>query len=90
MQRLNAALGLPAEPYSRKPGDDRMTANIGCLCLDHNIGGWTVHQICNDGGGVTTPLGDYRHSAGDMCHVLRAALGAVQIAKEQAAKGGAL
>lgn len=83
VDQLNKALNRPLEPW-RKGDAPGCRANIGNLHLDHNIGGWQVQEMCNEGGGVTCPLGDYRFSAGELWHVLRAAIGAVEMARKGA------
>lgn len=54
--RLNEATGSPMQPYSRKPGEDRHTANIGNYHISHAYGGVCLHRINNASGGVSTPL----------------------------------
>lgn len=87
---LNRLLGLPMEPYTSHIEDKgymasrTSRANIGNIHLDHNIGGYAIHQMVNDGGGVTCPMGDYRLTAWECWHALRVACGAVQLAQERA------
>lgn len=79
---LNKALGLPMATYT-KGTDGLYKANIGNLHLDHNLQGWQVQQLINDGGAVTCPLGDYRLTAQECWFVLHAAIGAAKLAKER-------
>lgn len=49
--RLNTALDRPAESWVK--GDDgRYHANIGNLHLDGAYGGWELHEMVTDGGGI--------------------------------------
>lgn len=57
--RLNTVTGSPAEPYTRRD-DGTYTANVGNYHLSGAYGGWCVHRMSNDGGGVTTPI-SYGH-----------------------------
>lgn len=81
---LNRLLGRPEAPWTQREDGKGCRANVGNLHLDHCLGGWQVQEMVSDGGGVTCPLGDARHTAGEMWHVLRAAVGAVQMAQESA------
>lgn len=52
--RINRMTDSPAEPY-RKEGD-RYVANVGNYHLSGAYGGWALHQIVTDGGGVRDVL----------------------------------
>ena len=53
---LNKITNSPDKSYSI--GEDGLYhANPGCYCLDGAYGGVNLNRICNDGGGVNTPLG---------------------------------
>ena len=54
--RLNKLTNSPDQPYA-KGADGRYKAQIGCFHLAGAYGGVGLHRICNDGGGVTTPIG---------------------------------
>lgn len=86
VHRLNAALGLPETPWIARADGKGSRAQVGNIHLDHNIGGWQVQQMFNDGGGVTCPFGDFRLTASECYFVLRGALGAVELAKQQTTK----
>ena len=53
--RINRITGSPATPWRRE--GDRNRANIGNYHLSHAYGGVSLHRMCNESGGVTTPLG---------------------------------
>ena len=52
---LNKLTDQPATPWS-KDGNGKMEANIGNYHLSGAYGGWQVHRMVGEGGGVTTPL----------------------------------
>lgn len=52
---LNRLTGSPAEPYTK--GDDgKFRANPGNYHLSGAYGGWNVHRMSNEGGGVSCPM----------------------------------
>ena len=53
--RLNRATGSPAEPYIR---DDtgRLRAQVGCYHLSRAYGGFALHRMSNESGGVSEPF----------------------------------
>lgn len=79
---LNRALGLPEAAYTQGV-DGHYKANVGNIHLDHNIGGWAIEQMGNEGGGITQPFGGYRMTAWECWHALSTACAAVQMAQER-------
>lgn len=55
LEQLNQKLGRPAKPCQHIDG--KLVWNIGTYCLSGAYGGWNVHKIANDGGGVSEPFG---------------------------------
>ena len=53
--RLNRATGSPAEPYTRDDIGIRC-ANIGCYHLSRAYGGFALHRMVNEHGGVSEPF----------------------------------
>ena len=52
---LNKLTGNASTPWTR--GDDgKLTANIGNYHLSGAYGGWCLHQMDNEGGGVHVPF----------------------------------
>lgn len=49
---LNRATGRPEQPYAKNDDTDRYEAQIGCLHISGAYGGWALHEIVSDGGGV--------------------------------------
>lgn len=63
--------------WTREGNENR--AAVGAWCLDYAgvYGGFVVHEISNEGGGVGTPLGHLRRNARDFCDAVRFALDAM-------------
>lgn len=54
VNRLNRETGNPEEPYTQQVG--KLVANIGNYHLSQAYGGFALHQMATDGGGVREPL----------------------------------
>lgn len=52
--RINRMTGNPAEPYRQEGG--RFVANVGNFHISGAYGGWALHQMGTDGGGVRDVL----------------------------------
>ena len=52
---LNRVTDSPETPWTRN-ADGKLKANIGNYHLSGAYGGWTLHHMCNDGGGVHSVL----------------------------------
>lgn len=55
IETINSILNRPATPYT-KQADGKLIANIGNFSLSQAYGGYGVHLMVNDGGGVSTPI----------------------------------
>ena len=56
---LNELTGSPLEYSTRTPQPDGTTkfkANAGHYHISHAYGGVCLHRVCNEGGGISTPL----------------------------------
>lgn len=54
IETINSILNRPATPYTQVEG--KLIANIGNFSLSQCYGGYCVHLMVNDGGGVSTPI----------------------------------
>jgi hypothetical protein len=54
-ERLNKATGSPLAAYTRRD-DGTLRANVGNYHISHAYGGVCLHRMCDESGGVTTPL----------------------------------
>tara|TARA_R100001377_G_scaffold49465_1_gene28683 strand:- start:207 stop:494 length:288 start_codon:yes stop_codon:yes gene_type:complete len=52
---INEITNSPLEPYT-KNDEGKYKSNIGNYHLSHAYGGVQLHKMCNDGGGISTPL----------------------------------
>jgi hypothetical protein len=80
--QLCDALGRSTKTW-RTPPDSRTKAVIGAWYLSQNTiyGGYVVHEMVNEGGGVCTPLGSMRMSGAEFVNAVRFALYVLEIAR---------
>ena len=66
-----------ARLWTRAGNENR--AAVGVWMLDHNgiYGGYVIHEMYNDHGGVYEPFGGMRRSAGDFCAAVNFAMSAL-------------
>jgi hypothetical protein len=81
VDRINTATGSPAKPWSRTDG--RSIANVGCYHLDGAYGGWCLHRINNESGGVTTPIGGGYNTKRELDGKLQSYLSGLEFRTEQ-------
>lgn len=74
---LNKITNQPAEQYSQIEGSYK--ANVGNYHLSFAYGGVTLHQMVNDGGGVTTPLGGGYFTKRELAGKLRAFIAGISL-----------
>jgi hypothetical protein len=56
LEYLNRITGSPATPYTRG-ADGKLTANVGNFHLYRAYGGYSIHRMANESGGITNPCG---------------------------------
>ena len=82
--RINRATGSPMTPYS--PGaDGRHRANIGAYHLSRAYGGFALHRMATDGGGVNSPLTSGHVPARELAGLMHAFLAGLEAAQHRAA-----
>jgi hypothetical protein len=82
--RINRATGSPMTPYS--PGaDGRHRANIGAYHLSRQYGGFALHRIANEPGGVSCPLSTGHIPARELADRMLAFLAGLEAAQHRAA-----
>lgn len=84
--RLNKLTGNPEQPWSVKPGADKHTANIGNYHISHAYGGVCLHQIMNEGGGVTCPLSQGHGPKRALYDELRAFIAGIELQQSNEVK----
>jgi hypothetical protein len=82
IERLNIHLDRPIASYVQTDG--KWVCQIGNFHLQHQLGGWQVQEMVNEGGGVSCPFGHYRLTGGEMLRQLCAINAAVEIALKAA------
>lgn len=83
VDRINRVTGSPSSPWRRE--GDRNRANIGNYHLSHAYGGVSLHRMCNESGGVTTPLGSGHVPKRELYEQMHAFLRGIEAAKEERA-----
>ena len=69
--RINRATGSPSEPYALG-ADGRHHAQIGAYHLSRAYGGFCLHRIVNEGGGVRDVFGCGHVPARDLANRMHA------------------
>ena len=78
--RINRTMGAPAEPYAQD-ADGRHRAQIGCYHLSRAYGGFCLHQMVTDGGGVRDVFGCGHVPARELADRMHAFLAGVDSAR---------
>ena len=78
IDRLNELTGQPMTPYTKT--ENGLKANIGNYHLSHAYGGVCVHQMHNDGGGVSCPLNHYHAPKREVFESLGAFIAGIELA----------
>lgn len=81
--RINAATGSPATPYTRDAGG-KHKANVGNYHISQAYGGYCLHRMVNEYGGVYTPLSGGHGPARELYEQMRAFLAGIEQGKGQA------
>lgn len=79
IETINSILNRPVTPYSQVEG--KLIANIGNFSLSQCYGGYCVHLMVNDGGGVSTPIWAGHITARDAYERLSAFISGLQFSK---------
>jgi hypothetical protein len=79
IETINSILQRPATPYTQVDG--KLTANIGNFSLSQCYGGFGVHLMTNESGGVSTPIWAGHIPARDAYERLSAFIAGLQFSK---------
>jgi hypothetical protein len=71
-ERLNRLEGAPLEAYSNDKITGKYNANIGNYHISQAYGGYNLHRMCTEGGGVSNPLSIGHVSARELSGLLSA------------------
>ena len=69
VERINRATNSPLTPYTRHEG--KLIANIGNYHLDSAYGGYSLHRMNNEAGGIDAIISGY-HSKRDIYNRMQA------------------
>ena len=78
---LNSMTDSPSEPY-RKEGD-KWVANVGNFHISGAYGGFSLHRMCNEGGGVRDIFYCGHVPARQLFELIRAYRLGIQLAREE-------
>lgn len=80
VETINSITKSPATPYTRRKTGG-VKANVGNFNLSQAYGGYCLHRMHNEGGGVTTPLMSCHVSARECEAALRAFISGLDFAR---------
>ena len=82
VDRINTIAGTPPKPWVRGE-DGTVKGQIGNYHLDGAYGGYALHQMVNEGGGITATISGYRSKRElyDMLHTFIRGMEVKQTAK---------
>lgn len=72
-EQINKTLSMPLEPYTRDKSG-KLRANIGNFHLSGAYGGWGLHRMNNQGGGISDVLGSGYISKKELYYQMKAYL----------------
>ena len=79
---INQAVNAPLEPYTKNE-QGQFKSKIGNYHLSHAYGGVQLHKMCNDGGGVSTPLNTGYTTKRELYTALDSFLTGLEIKREE-------
>ena len=80
IDRINRQTGSPAKPYTAD-ADGLQRAQIGNFHLSRAYGGFALHRMVTDGGGVSSPLHTGHIPARDLLNRMHAYLAGIDAAR---------
>jgi hypothetical protein len=82
IDRLNRETNSPASPWARRDEDGRRRANIGNYHLSQAYGGFSLHRMVNESGGVSDVFSCGHVPARDLYNQLHAFLRGIEFGRE--------
>ena len=80
IDRINRVTGSPAEPYVQG-ADGKHRAQIGNYHLSRAYGGYCLHRMANDGGGVSCPIVNWHVPARQLADLMHAYIAGLEGAR---------
>lgn len=87
--RLNEATGAPLRPYDRPLGSDKHIAQIGNYHISQAYGGYCLHRMTNESGGVTDVFSCGHIPARELFERMHAFMRGMELGRELAQAKGA-
>jgi hypothetical protein len=81
VRRLNQLTNSPCTPYSQV--GSMSIANIGNFHLSYAYGGVCLHRMCNESGGIRTPLISYHTTKRELYDLMNAYADGIMFALEE-------
>jgi hypothetical protein len=81
VDRINRMMGAPAEPYAKI--GDKYVPQIGCYHLDGAYGGYALHRMVSETGGVSDVLGFGHRPKRDLYRSMYAFIRGIEEARER-------
>ena len=83
VRRLNQLTNSPITPYSWV--GSMSIANVGNFHLSYQNGGVSLHRICNESGGIRTPIISYHTTKRHLYDLMNAYIDGIEFAQEEVA-----
>ncbi len=80
IDRINRETDSPMQPYA-PDADGRLRAQIGCYHLSRAYGGFALHRMVTEGGGVSSPLSTGHIPARELLGRIHAFLAGIDAAR---------
>jgi hypothetical protein len=81
VKRINELTNSPLTLYSKIDGKN--VANVGNFHLSRSYGGVCLHRMCNESGGVRTPIISYHTTKRHLYDLMNAWIDGIEFAREQ-------
>ena len=78
--RLNRLTGSPTEAYTKSP-EGAFKASVGCFHISQAYGGYCLHRMYNEGGGVSSPLNTGHIPARELSNLIGAYIAGIESTK---------
>jgi len=81
VKRINELTNSPLTLYSKVDGKN--VANVGNFHLSRAYGGVCLHRMCNENGGVRTPIISYHTTKRHLYDLMNAWIDGIEFAREE-------
>lgn len=81
IKRINELTNSSLTPYSKIDGKN--VANVGNFHLSHSYGGVCLHRMCNESGGVRTPIISYHTTKRHLYDLMNAFIDGIMFVQDE-------